>query len=171
MGKLEQIDELEAYIHDLGNEIQKVKKASDYLKLIERQQSEIEKTVKTLNQSKQELKSYRDLLESKLELFLVTSHNIETKQQGLEQSLINLKNSINEVKEFLVNVRKENKSDFKEINNIVNQNKEEILAEVQRSKEEQLIIYNGLTKSNKLFFGINVILSMIILGVVIYSLM
>ncbi|CAM3815059.1 hypothetical protein [Mesobacillus thioparans] len=76
MGKLEKIDELETYIDDLGNEIQKVKKASDYLKLIERQQTEIEKSVKTLNQSKQELKSYRDLLESKLELFLVLSMTI-----------------------------------------------------------------------------------------------
>lgn len=56
MGKLEKIDELETYIDDLGNEIQKVKKASDYLKLIERQQTEIYKSVKTLNQSKQQLK-------------------------------------------------------------------------------------------------------------------
>lgn len=62
MGKLEKIDELETYIDDLGNEIQKVKKASDYLKLFERQQTEIEKSVKTLNQSKQQLKSYRNYL-------------------------------------------------------------------------------------------------------------
>lgn len=46
-----------------------------------------------------------------------------------------------------------------------------MLVDVQRLKEEQLILYNGMTKNNKLFFGINLILSMTILGVVIYSLM
>lgn len=68
-------------------------------------------------------------------------------------------------------MRKENNSDLKEIIKIVHQNKEEMLVDVQRLKEEQLILYNGMTKNNKLFFGINLILSMTILGVVIYSLM
>ena len=86
MGSIEQIDQLETYIIDLGNEIESVKKASDYLKLIEQFQEKIAKTSDSLSQSKEQLKLYQEIMESKLELFQTTSKNIEAKQQSLEQS-------------------------------------------------------------------------------------
>jgi hypothetical protein len=79
MGNIEHIDQLETYIEDLGNEIERIKKSSEYLKLIEQFQSEIAKTSVALSQSKDQFKLYQEIMESKLELFETTSKNIESK--------------------------------------------------------------------------------------------
>src|SRR5690606_28052539 len=81
---------LEAYIDELGNEIIKVKKASEYLYLIEKMQSEITQTSATLLQSKDQIKLYQEILEGKLELYHTIAKNIEAKQSQLEQAQGNI---------------------------------------------------------------------------------
>jgi hypothetical protein len=58
MGNIDHIDRLEEYIEDFGDEISKIKTASEYLELIESFQAEITKTSATLDQSLNQLKIY-----------------------------------------------------------------------------------------------------------------
>ncbi|WP_137792213.1 hypothetical protein [Bacillus sp. E(2018)] len=168
MGKIEQIDELETYIEDLGNEIKKVKKASDYLKLLEKQQLEMEKLAETLKQSKDQLKDYRDVIESKFDLLQTTSRNIEARQQGLEQSLYSISTSIKELREHQENVQTENNTAFTDVKNTINENKIETIDELTRFTEEQRTLLNGIQKNNKIFFGVNVGLNLAIIGILSY---
>lgn len=168
MGKIDQIDDLETYIEELGNEIKKVKKASDYLKLIEKQQLEVEKLAETLNQSKDQLKDYRDVIESKLDLFQTISMNIEARQQGLEQSLYSINTIIKELREYQENVQTENNKAFTDVKNTINQNKLEAINEIARYKEEQQTFLNGMKKNNKVFFGVNAGLILAIIGILSY---
>ncbi|NLB77436.1 MAG: hypothetical protein GX796_00930 [Clostridiaceae bacterium] len=98
MGNIEHIDRLETYIEELGDQISKVKKASEYLKLIEGFQAEVTETSATLSQSSNQLKLYQEIMDSKLELFLTTSKNIEGKQQAFEQTQSNIIGVLSEIK-------------------------------------------------------------------------
>lgn len=84
MGNVEHIEQLEEYIDVLGEEIERVKKASEYLKMIERFQEDVSKTSAGLLQTKEQLKIHQETVEGKLELFQTSSRNIEVRQQAIE---------------------------------------------------------------------------------------
>ncbi|WP_017754967.1 hypothetical protein [Calidifontibacillus oryziterrae] len=171
MGNVEQIDQLETYIQDLGEEITKVKKASDYLKLIEEYQEEVRKTTDALNQSNTTLKLIQKIVDSKLELFQTTSSNIEAKQQNLEQTLLSANASLEELKHQLGNNEKAIVSCFKELNKLANQNQTQVVGEINRFKEEQTLLINGNSKTNLIFTVINVVFSTITVGMLVYLLL
>lgn len=168
MGSIEQIEQLETYIIDLGNEIESVKKASDYLKLIEQFQEKIVKTSDTLIQSKEQLKLYQEIMESKLELFQTTSKNIEAKQQSLEQAQFNILTSLAEMKQQQEKNDKRMISSFLEMNKVVNQNQTALVRELQRIDDEQQSLFKSISKANKMFFAINTVLSVSIVGILVY---
>ena len=168
MGSIEQIDQLETYIIDLGNEIESVKKASDYLKLIEQFQEKIAKTSDSLSQSKEQLKLYQEIMESKLELFQTTSKNIEAKQQSLEQSQFNILTSLAEMKQQQEKNEKGMISSFLEMNKVVNQNQTALVGELKRIDDVQQSQFNSISKANKMFFAINTVLSVSIVGILVY---
>jgi vacuolar-type H+-ATPase subunit D/Vma8 len=168
MGSIEQIDQLETYIIDLGNEIESVKKASDYLKLIEQFQEKIVKTSDSLSQSKEQLKLYQEIMESKLELFQTTSKNIEAKQQSLEQTQFNILSSLAELKQQQEKNEKRIISSFMEMNKVVNQNQVSLVGELKHIDEEQQSRFNSISKANKMFFSINTVLSVSIVGILVY---
>lgn len=168
MGSIEQIDQLETYIKDLGTEIERVKKASEYLKLIEQFQDKISKTSVSLSQSKDQLKLYQEIMESKLELFQTTSRNIEAKQQSLEQSQFNIIASLVELKKQQEKNEKGIISSFQEMNEVVNQNQTMLVRELNGVHEEQKSLFKDISKANKIFFAINTVLSVSILGILVY---
>lgn len=98
MGNVEQIEQLESFIEDLGNEVERVKKASEYISLIEKFQKEVTLTSSSLNKTKEQLKVLQEITENKLDLFYSSSKNIEAKQQGIEISLAKIAEAMNEVK-------------------------------------------------------------------------
>jgi hypothetical protein len=168
MGSIEQIDQLETYIIDLGNEIESVKKASDYLKLIEHFQEKIAKTSDSLSQSKEQLRLYQEIMESKLELFQTTSKNIEAKQQSLEQSQFNILTSLAEMKQQQEKNEKGMISSFMEMNKVINKNQITIVGELKRIVDEQQSQFTRIFKANKMFFTINSVLSVSIVGILVY---
>lgn len=115
MGNIEQIEQLESFIEDLGNEVERVKKASEYLSLIEKFQKEVMQTSSTLNQTKEQLKVHQDITENKLELFYSSSKNIEAKQQGIEISLTQIAKAVDDVKIKLENNKEEQDKVLKKI--------------------------------------------------------
>ncbi|MEC1526121.1 hypothetical protein P9D43_29460 [Neobacillus niacini] len=168
MGSIEQIDQLETYINDLGEEIGKVKKASDYLKLIEQFQDEISKTSISLTQSKNQLKLYQEIMESKLELFQTTFKNIEAKQQSLEHAQSNINTNLIVLKDQQEKTEKGTISSFQEINKLVNQNQVALISEINRIHEEQKVQFNGIIRVNKMFFALNSVFFFSILGILVY---
>jgi hypothetical protein len=168
MGSIEQIDQLETYIIDLGNEIKSVKKASDYLKLIEQFQGKIAKTSDSLSQSKEQLKLYQEIMESKLELFQTTSKNIEAKQQSLEQVQFSILTNLAEIKQLQEKNEKGIISSFLEMNKMVNQNQTALVGELKRIDDVQLSQFNRIFMANKMFFAINTVLSVSIMGILVY---
>ncbi|MDF2789618.1 MAG: hypothetical protein K0S80_2716 [Neobacillus sp.] len=168
MGSIEQIDQLETYIIDLGNEIESVKKASDYLKLIEQFQGKIAKTSDSLSQSKEQLKLYQEIMENKLELFQTTSKNIEAKQQTLEQTQFNILTSLAEIKQQQEKNEKGMISSFLEMNKVVNQNQAALVRELKRIDDVQQSHFTRISKANKMFFAINTVLSLSIVGILGY---
>jgi chromosome segregation ATPase len=171
MGNIDQIDQLETYIIDLGNEIESVKKASDYLRLIEELQAEIKKTSSTLGQSNQQLKLIQEVVESKLELYLTSTRNIEAKQQQLEQSLLNVNASLAELKQQQEKGQKGMIAAFREMNKLLSQNKEVVVGEVTRVEKEQKELLLGMVKTNKVHFGISTFFSLCLLGLLVYLMM
>lgn len=168
MGSIEQIDQLETYIIDLGNEIESVKKASDYLKLIEQFQGKIAKTSDSLSQSKEQLKLYQEIMESKLDLFQTTTKNIEAKQQSLEQAQFNILTSLIDIKQQQEKTEKGMNSSFLEMNKMVNKNQTTLLGELNRRADEQKLQVTSISKANKIFFAINTLLSFSIVGLLVY---
>jgi hypothetical protein len=168
MGSIEQIDQLETYIIDLGNEIESVKKASNYLKLIEQFQEKIAKTSDSLIQSKDQLKLYQEIMESKLELFQTTSKNIESKQQSLEQAQYNILTSLAEMKKQQEKNEKGMIFSFLEMNKMVNQNQSALVGQLKRLDDVQQSLFNHISKANKMFFVINTLLSVSIIGILVY---
>lgn len=168
MGNLEHIDQLEMHIKDLGNEIESVKKASEYLKLIEQFQAEMTETSSDLNKTKNHLKVYQEIMEGKLELFQTTTRNIEAKQQSLEQSQLNIIASLTDYKQQQEKNEKEHKTSFKEINNLLNQNHDVLLGEFNRVKEEQESLLKSIFKSTKIFISIIAASSVTAIGLLLY---
>ncbi|WP_342431143.1 hypothetical protein [Neobacillus sp. FSL H8-0543] len=168
MGSIEQIDQLETYIIDLGNEIESVKKASDYLKLIEQFQEKIVKTSDSLSQSKEQLKLYQEIMESKLELFQTTSKNIEAKHQSLEQLQFKILTSLDELKQQQEKNEKGIISSFLEMNKVANQNQTALVGELKRIDDVQQSQFTSISKANKMFFAINTVLSVSIVGILVY---
>lgn len=170
MGSIENIDQLETYIKDLGDEIVSVKKASEYLKLIEQFQSEIKNTSSSLNQSRDQLKLIQEIVESKLDLFQTITKNIEAKQQSHEQSLLKIIASLSDLKQHQEINEKETTIFFKEINDVVNQNHDVLTSEINRVQEEQNSFLTNMSKNNKMFFSINTVIGISVLGISIYLL-
>ncbi|MDR6121344.1 ATP phosphoribosyltransferase [Bacillus sp. SLBN-46] len=167
MGSLEHIEQLEAHIDDLGKEIKRVKKASDYLKLIEQFQSEIKNTSATLGQSRDQLKIYQEIMESKLELFQATSKNIDVKQQSIEQVQLNILKGLTELKRNQEKGVNELTSSLTDVSKTVNQNHQSLVDELKRGQEAQSTLIHNMSKTNKIFFIINAAL-LIVVGVLVF---
>ncbi|ACT03357.1 hypothetical protein [Paenibacillus sp. JDR-2] len=97
MGSLKQVDAMEEIIGEFGEEIKKLKTASEYIQLIEKMQLQVSTTSDTLMQSKDQIKMVQDIVESKLELFNTISRNLEAKQTNIEQAQHNLNDKISEL--------------------------------------------------------------------------
>lgn len=174
MGSLVQIDQLEAHIEELGNEITKIKKASEYLRLIEQIQSEITQTSSTLSTSRDQLKLYQDIMESKLELFQTTARNIEAKQQSLEQTLQNIIVSLLEVKQQQFKSEKEMTEALTGINQSLNNKHEDVVVKlnlINKDQEEQNLVLKTIAKTNKTYFIVNVGLIISVAGIIVYLLL
>lgn len=170
MGKIDQIDQLQTYISDLGEEIVRVKKASEYLKLIEEFQGEVKKGSSSLEQSNKQLQLIQKVIESKLDLYQTTTKNLESKQQAIEQSQNNIIKSLEELKQQQVRNEKGLVASFKDMNKLINNNNKVIGENLEKVKEDQLTYLKAVNKTNKIFFGINVAISLSILGILIYTL-
>ncbi|MGJ7922926.1 hypothetical protein [Neobacillus sp. LXY-4] len=145
MGNIEQIEQLETYINDLGDEIKRVKKASEYLKLIEQFQGEVANASVNLEKSGDNLKVYQEIVESKLELFHTTSKNLEAKQQFLENNQKRIIESLAELKQ-------------------------QILTELNRIQDEQKSVLKLISQANKKYTIINIVMALPILGILVYLL-
>lgn len=167
MGNIDHIDRLEEYIEDFGDEISKIKTASEYLELIESFQAGITKTSATLDQSLNQLKIYQEILESKLDLFLTMVKNIETKQQILEQTQVNIISSLSEIKEHQANNKKDVMGALNGITQLANNNHNEVVSELKKiyqQQEENQGSLIALAKNSKTYFIINAILIASVLG-------
>lgn len=170
MENIKHIERLEKYIEEFGNEISKVKKASEYLELIEDFQAKITEVSATLEKSSNQLKLYQDIMESKLELFLTTARNIEGKQQSLEQTQSNIIGKLSEVKENQEKNEKEVTRAFTGISQLANNNRDEVISELNKlyqRQEESLAIH---TKTSKIYFAVNVALSSVVICLLVYLL-
>lgn len=139
MGNVEQIEQLESFIEDLGNEVNRVKKASEYISLIEKFQKEVTLTSSSLNQTKEQLKVHQEITENKLELFHSSSRNIEAKQQGMEMSLGKIAEVMNEVK-----------------------------LKVEKNADEQDKALKTISAKNSRYFIVGLTVNIVIGGVLIY---
>jgi len=167
MGNIEYIDELEQHIKDLSDEIVKVKKASDYLKLIEEFQEEVKGTSSILSQSNKQLTLNQQIIERKLELFKSTIQNIESKHLVIEESqkkiltlLDSLGNHQEKSQEIIADF-------FNEVNNQIEEKQNKIKEELSILSEEHSLLLNRNFKRNNIYFIINVFFSISILVVLI----
>ncbi|PEQ95186.1 hypothetical protein CN481_04825 [Bacillus sp. AFS006103] len=167
MGSLEHIEQLEAHIDDLGKEIKRVKKASDYLKLIEQFQSEIKNTSSTLSQSRDQLKIYQEVMEGKLGLYQTLTKNIDSKQQLLEQHQLSMLESLGEVKKQQEKDVKGITLSLNDVNKVVNQNHRALMEEIKRGHDAQSSLLQGMTKTNKAFFAINLTLIILVCALLV----
>lgn len=147
MGNIKHIEQIEEYIDVLGEEIGRVKKASEYLKMIERFQEDVSKTSVGLLQAKEQLKIHQDTVEGKLELFHTSSRNIEARQQAIE----------NGQSAILAQLKR-----FSEENVKLN---EQLLRLHDNQKEES----KKAAIERKKFFGIGTVINVLIAGGVLYS--
>ncbi|MDQ1005212.1 putative DNA-binding protein YlxM (UPF0122 family) [Neobacillus niacini] len=170
MGSIDHIEQLETYIKDLGDEIKNVKKASDYLKLIEQFQDEVRRTSTTLTQSEAKLQLIQGIVESKLALFQATANNIDSKQQSIEQSQSNIIAGLAELKQFLEKSEKGMISSFIEINKLMNETQSSVISELKTVKDENEAQIKMLTKTNKIFFRVNLTFVIIVVGMLIFLL-
>ncbi|AQQ52249.1 hypothetical protein [Planococcus lenghuensis] len=107
MGNVDHIEQLEEYIDVLGEEVERVKKASEYLKMIERFQEDVSKTSAGLLQTKKQLKIHQETVEGKLELFQTSSRNIEARQQSIENGQSVLLKKLEQVTEENLKLNKQ----------------------------------------------------------------
>lgn len=168
MGSIEHVDQLETYINDLGVEIENVKKASEYMRLIEGFQSEIKQTSSTLTESSNRLKLIQEIVESKLELIQASTRTIEAKQQSLEQYASNISTSTEEITKRLKNHEIATVSSFKEVNSLVNSKHDILVEEMKNIQVENKTRLQGISKVNKIYFAINATLSTTVLGTLAY---
>lgn len=169
MGNIEHIDRLETYIEEFGNEVSKIKTASEYLKLIKGFQAEITETSATLSNSSRQLKLYQEIMENKLELFLTTAKNIEVKQQSLEQIQVNINDSLSELKRSQLNVI----NGLSEVKELQEKNEREVmkaLNDIHMQQEENKGNLTVLTKIVKNNFNIALALIASTLGLLVYTL-
>ena len=171
MGSLEHIDHLEAHIDELGSQITKIKKASEYLILIEQLQSEITQTSSTMSTSRDQLKLYQEIMESKLELFQTTARNIEAKQQLLEQAQLNIITSLSEFKQQQSKSEKDLTVALTGITQLVNNKHEEVnlkLNLIDTAQEGQNLVLNNISKTSKTYFLVNAGLIIFVAGILMY---
>lgn len=173
MGNIEKVDNLEGYIEELGKEVRRVKKASEYIKQIEQFQNEINQTSSTLLQTKDQLKIYQDIMESKLELFQSTSKNIEAKLQMLEQKQLNIIACLTEYKQQQGQSEKENRKLLNSIFEKVKLNQEKVVSQInqlEKNQELHSVTLKDNAKDNKMYFITTLVLGLSIAGMMIYML-
>lgn len=147
MGNIKHIEQIEEYIDVLGEEIGRVKKASEYLKMIERFQEDVSKTSVGLLRTKEQLKIHQDTVEGKLELFHTSSRNIEARQQAVENGQSTLLAQLKRVTEENVKLN------------------EQLLRLHENQKEELM----KAASERRKFFGIEAVINVLIAGGVLYS--
>lgn len=147
MGNVEHIEQMEEYIDVLGEEIERVKKASEYLKMIERFQDDVSKTSASLLQTKEQLKIHQETVEGKIELFQTSSRNIEARQQAIE----------NGQSAILTQLKR-----FSEENVKLN---EQLLRLHDNQKEES----KKAASDRRKLFGVGVAINVLIAGGILYS--
>lgn len=147
MGNIEHIDQLEEYIEVLGEEIERVKKASEYLKMIERFQEDVSKTAIELVQTKEQLKIHQETVEGKIELFQTSSKNIEVRQQAIENGQSNL----------LVQLKRVSEENLK------------LTEQILRLHDDQKQALNKAASERSKLFGIGIAINLLIGIGVLYS--
>jgi hypothetical protein len=178
MGSLDEVNKLEAYIEELGNEITKVKKASEYLYLIEKMQSEITQTSATLLQSKDQIKLYQEILESKLELYHTIAKNVEAKQSQLEQaqgSILEKITAFNKQFEALEASAESNKQELKnqmkDLQQQVSRNQEKVNLDFKNMSDQQNLHHITLLSINKfLKISLGITASLLVVVIILLSL-
>jgi hypothetical protein len=167
MGKIEHIDQLETYINDLGEEIDRVKKASEYLKLIEKFQSDISKTSGTLEHTRDQLFLYQEIMEGNLKIIQANSKNIELKQNTIESKQSEILTALSESRQLHVKDMAAVNTGVKEVSDELRRNHQSLLSEVKSLKEENGKLLEGISNSNKTYFIVNLLLGIGILALVL----
>jgi hypothetical protein len=167
MGKLEHIDQLETYIKDLGEEIDRVKKASEYLKLIEKFQNDISLTSGTIEHVKDQLFLYQEIMESNLKILQAHSKNIELKQQTIERTQENILAAVSELKQLHEKDINLLKMSVKDVQIVINNYHDLVAGEFKGLRDEQGKLFAELAKSVRVNLIVGVVLAVGVIGVVL----
>jgi hypothetical protein len=167
MGKLEHIDQLETYIKDLGEEIDRVKKASEYLKLIEKFQNDISLTSGTIEHVKDQLFLYQEIMESNLKILQAHSKNIELKQQIIERTQENILAAVSELKQLHEKDINLLKMSVMDVQTVINNYHDLVAGEFKGLKDEQGKLFAELAKSVRVNLIVGVVLAVGVIGVVL----
>lgn len=89
MGKLENIETLETYIEELGNEIKHVKKASTYLLEIEAQHLLVEEQLESVKQTAESLETIKKQFENKTSEFEMQLRKNEERFNDINTTVVN----------------------------------------------------------------------------------
>ncbi|MEK4715752.1 hypothetical protein [Sporosarcina sp. FSL K6-5500] len=162
MGDLEQIELLEEYIEDFGKELKNIKKASDYLKLIEQFQDEVTRTTVILDQSKDNMVVQQEITTAKLSLYQSILQGIEQKQKVLEELQNNTMNDLSGLNQKHDKHMNELKESIQELFNAINENRIVIESLSKDQKEHQSSLFKKLLITVGLFLGLNTALGITI---------
>jgi hypothetical protein len=167
MGNLEHIDQLETYIKDLGEEIDRVKKASEYLKLIEKFQNDISITSGSIEHAKDQLFLYQEIIESNLKILKANIKNIELKHQTIERTQENILAAVSELKQLHEKDINLLKISVKDVQTVINNNHKLVAGEFKGLREEQGKLFTGLANSIRVNLIVGIFLAVGVIGVLL----
>ena len=167
MGDLEQIELLEEYIDDFGKELKSIKKASDYLSLIEEFQVEVSRSNVILDQSKDHMAAHQELATTKFDLYQSILHGIEHKQKLLEESQGKLvKELLNLTQKQDIHINESKKSaDF--LLNIINENQKENMLFANNQNKHQSLLFKKLYTILFTFLGLSTAISIAVIFILL----
>lgn len=162
MGDLDQIEILEEYIDDFGKELKSIKKASEYLKLIEQFQDEVTRTTDILDQSKDNMVAHQELATTKLSLYQSILQGIEHKQKSLEELQKNTLDDLSGLNQKYEKHMNESKESIKVLFSTINENRIMIETLSKEQKEHQGFLFKKLYIIVGVFLGLNMALGIAI---------
>lgn len=169
MGNLDQIELLEEYIEDFGKELKSIKKASEYLKLIEQFQEEVSRTSIIMTQSNESMSAHQELTITKLSLYQSILQGIEHKQKSLEESQNKTLSEFIVMDQKYENHMKVLKEDIDTLIIRTEENKTLIEAVSKDQKEQLSILFKKLNLTMSVLMGVNVSLGIAIVLLLLFG--
>ncbi|WP_342504758.1 hypothetical protein [Sporosarcina sp. FSL K6-2383] len=167
MGDLDQIELLEEYIEDFGKELKSIKKASEYLELIERFQDEITRTTDIMDQSKDNMVAHQELATTKLSLYQSILQGIEHKQKSLEELQKNTLDDLSGFDQKYEKYMNESNKSIKELFSNVNENRTMIETLSKEQMDHRGFLFKKLYMIVGGFLGLNMALGVVILFILL----